>query len=576
MRFSFFATPSTLKKLYSPDSTKVLLAGGFNGYWNFGDMLMLQGVVRWHQARPENEVVAPLHELGRVADTQYLEQLRRVMGAEDFVVYTAESGPEAVRKAVELGLEPVVPQHLRGASRMHVYGGGYFNRFWGENMLALLEATLRAWLPGHYVLSGLQVGPEFASHFAAHAQQWQPALVGCRDTESVAALTTCGLEAHLSGDDALEELTRAAEEDTRKGPRAAHPGRFALHMNLSGYVYAQGGEDGEAEAPPAVQMNEQLQTLRAHMGDSAVPVVLNAYIDERPSVEDSVATMRRTSFPELFPRAGVIDVVGLLLQGRLPEAIEQIRQCELLVASSYHVTLLGKVAGVPTHLFAFNAYYRQKKAGLEEPELSLPSFLTEDRERVRARSQDYVTHQLALRHAWLERMEACLRQPVPAVSWVTRATRWLEDTRGELREVQRLRGEEARATEQVREQHRTLASRYDLQETRLRELEAQRDAWRADRAELEARRDEWETGRAELAALREQRDVLTARVQQYEALEEQLRSTQAALLAHQDSERPLRHQLVDDLNERLMRAGGPRAYGALKQLVRVAVGRRRR
>ncbi|MCE9667135.1 polysaccharide pyruvyl transferase family protein [Myxococcus stipitatus] len=559
MRFSFFSPPSTLKKLYGPDSTKVLLAGGFNGYWNFGDMLMLQSVVRWHHSRPENAVVVPLHELSRVPDVNYLEQLPRVLGTEDFVVYTSEPGPESLGKALALGLEPVVPQQLRGAARMHVYGGGYFNRFWGQHMLGLVEATLRTWLPGHYVLSGLQVGPEFADAFAAHAQQWHPVLIGCRDAESVAALKSRGLDARLSGDDALEEMERAVAEDASRGPRVAVPGHFALHMNISGYVYARAKEEPATEAEPLARMNEQLQTLRAHWGDAAVPIVLNAYIDERPAVEDSVAAMRRTAFPELFPRAGVIDLVGLMLQGRLSQAVEQIRRCELLVASSYHVTLLGKVAGVPTHLFAFNAYYRQKKAGLEEPEHSLQEFLDEDRERARTRGDHYVASQRALRRDWLELLEDCLRGPVPTVSWVARATRWLEDTREELREAQRLREEEARATEDLRQRHQTLASLCEAQDARLRELES--------------RLEEWEAGRAELAALREHCAHLTARVRHYEAQEAERQVARMTLIA--TDEPPLRHRLVDDLNERLMRAGGPRAHGALKQLMRAAVGRRR-
>ncbi|MFY2564292.1 hypothetical protein ACN469_42265 [Corallococcus terminator] len=577
MRFSFFATPTTLKKLNTPELPKVLLVGGFNGYWNFGDILMLQGVVRWHRARRESSVVASLHELSRVADPQALRQLPGVLGTEDFVFFSASPWEEADRTAKGLGLEPVSPLLLRGSAHLHVYGGGYFNGRWGDSMLELIETVLRTWLPVHYVLSGLQVGQEFAGRVAAHARQWQPALVGCRDPESTEALAACGLEARLSGDDALEELDRAAEEASRAGPRAPVPGRFALHMNLSTYVYTNVGEDPEAMPTPSTVMNGQLQSLRERFGESAAPLVLNAYIDERPVVEDSVAAMRKTAFPEHFPRADVIDLVGLLFLGRLSQAVEQIRQSEVLVASSYHVTLLGKVSGVPTHLFAFNDYYRQKKAGLAETDNSLEEFLTGDWSQGLARGTEYIEGQRALRRAWLEQLAVSLEQPPQDASWVARASLWMEDLRQELRQAHHQRDEGAQAAQaaarDAEARHQALLVNSEATEARLRELESQRTRWEAEQLELttlRARLAVRDQEREELFALREQ---LAAREQELRAFaerEEELRASYEALLT---TEPPLRHRLVDDLNDRLIKAGGPRAHRALKQLVRATVKR---
>ncbi|WP_141327110.1 hypothetical protein [Myxococcus sp. AB025B] len=564
MRFSFFATSTTLKKLYAPELSKVLLAGGFNGYWNFGDILMLQGAVRWHLGRKESAVVS-IHELGRVQDAQYLRQLPVVLGTEDFVFFSADSGDTASTKARELGLEPVSPTRLRGAARLHVYGGGYFNGRWGDGMLSLVESLLHAWLPGHYVLSGLQVGPEFAGRLAAHAHQWQPLLLGCRDPESVQALVEHGAPALLSGDDALEELGRAAEEASRQEPRPKPPGRFALHMNLSTYAYTDPGVDPGSLPPPAATMNEQLQALRAHFGEAAAPVVLNAYIDERPVVEDSLAAMRKTAFTEHFPQADVVDLVGLLFQGRLSQAVERIRECEALVASSYHVTLLGKVSGVPSHLFAFNEYYRQKKAGLAESETSLKDFLEGGLPSSLERGGAYIEEQRRLRREWLSRLEASLAQPVAHVNWVSRAATWLEEVRAELRQEKQLRAEEAHATrsalEELQARHHALLARCEAGEARVRELEQQlahRDA------EGSALRGELHGVRELLASKEFELECSTRR-------EEELRASYEALLT---TEPPLRHRLVDDLNDRLIKsAGGQRAHRAIKHLVRVTVGR---
>jgi hypothetical protein len=585
MRFSFFATPSTVEKLSRPDLVKVLLCGGFNGNWNFGDILQLQGCIRWHRARSEHAAIVPLHDLGRIRDAAYLPHLRGVFGVEDFLFFTWEPTADAVRRALDLGLVPVVPRSLKGESSLHVYGGGYFNRFWGRSMVGLIEAVLRDWLPGHYVVSGQQISPDFAADFAAHARQWRPAVVGCRDPRSVQALAACGLEARLSGDDALEELVRAAELASRGGPREPERGRFALHMNLSTYTHAEKTERAEPSPEAEGLMNEQLRRLREHFGAEATPVVLNAFVDERSMVEDSLACVRRTDFPVLFPRAEFVDLVGLLLQDRLSHAFERVRQCERLVTSSYHVTLLSKVAGVPAFLGAFNDYYRQKKEGLADGASTLQQFLASEPGALAAEGSAYVERQRELRRAWLESLGEVLGRPTSDRTWVVRAERWVEDARAEVadaraaHEQERRRLEEAAraaraaAEEQVRaahaaaeEQARQQAARWEQErqarEARVAELERELTARDARLAELERERQ----------GLRARCDSQEARLQEQEARTAELRARYEALLAQ---EPPLRHRLVDGLNERLKRTGGARAHHALRRVVDATVRRKR-
>ncbi|MBN1207528.1 MAG: polysaccharide pyruvyl transferase family protein [Myxococcaceae bacterium] len=549
MRFSFFAAPSTLEKHYSQDSAKVLLAGGFNGNWNFGDILQLQGCIRWHRARQEHAVVTPLHELSRFRDASYLQHLRGVFGVEDFLFYTSEPTAASVQQARDLGLVPVVPRSLKGQSTLHVYGGGYFNRFWGHYMVGVVEAVLRAWLPGHYVVSGQQISPDFAADFAAHAQQWQPAVVGCRDPLSAKALAECGLEARLSGDDALEELVRAAELAARGGPRKAEKGRFALHMNLSTYTHAKPAGQAEPTRKAEDLMNEQLRQLREHLGENAKPVVLNAFIDERAVVEDSLSCVRKTDFPVLFPRAEFVDLVGLLLQDRLSQAFERVRQCELLVTSSYHVTLLSKVAGVPAFLAAYNDYYLQKKGGLADAAGSLPQFLASDWGKVEAEGTAYVERQRELRREWLESLGDVLGRPTSDVTWVARAAHWVEDARGELEQYRQQREQEAQAARTTAEEaERQHAAKLEQERARIAELERERQALRA------------------------RCDTQEAELQLQAARNAELQARYAALL---EQEPPLRHRLVDGLNERLKKAGGARAHDTFKRVLDATVRRRK-
>lgn len=577
MLFSFFATPSTLQKLHDRDSTKVLLAGGFNGYWNFGDILQLQGAIHWHRARQKEAVPVPLNELLPVKDARYLRQLRDTFGVDDFLFYAPEPTPAVLQHAHELGLEPVFPPSLGGPSLLHVYGGGIFNRFWGGFMLQLVESLLRTWLPSHYVVSGQQVNPDFADAFAAHALRWQPALLGCRDALSVQALVERGLDARLSGDDALEEMCRAAE-GVSGGPEK---GTFGLHMNLSSYVYASAGDEDASRAPVA-RLNEQMELLRERFGASAKPVVVNAYIDERPVVEDAVASLRRTDFSRLFPRADLVDLAGALMQGNLAQAAARLHACELLLVTSYHTSLFGKVVGTPTYLCAFNAYYEQKKAGLGEPTGSFQEFLDSDREKIQAEQGRYVARQREVRREWLESLAASLDRPASGASWVTRVTGWLADSRGELEQGRERRRElESQATARE-EALRAAREQSAAQQARVEELTREREELLRERAELHRAREEWQREREELQRereeLRREHTFSQARLHEREALLAhqgtelaELRSRHQALL---ETEPPLRHRLADELNNRLKVSGPLR--GGLKHVVGLTLGRRTR
>jgi polysaccharide pyruvyl transferase WcaK-like protein len=566
MRFSFFATPSTLEKLNAREPEKVLLIGSFTGNWNFGDLLQQRGSIRWHQARRAGAVIAPLHDLGRVRNAEHLQRLQSFFGVEDFIHFTWEPGAAAVQRARELGLVPVLAESLQGASSVHVYGGGFFNRFWGPFMVGLIESVLRTWLPGHYVISGQQVSPDFAPELVAHAQQWQPALVGCRDPLSLKHLKDHGLEARLSGDDALEELVRAAGEASRAGPRTPEKGRFALHMNVSSYTHSE--NDGPAELPPEVseQMNAQLRLLREHLGERAAPVVLNAFIDERPTVEDSLASVKKTEFAALFPHAELIDLVGLLLQGQLHRGFEQVRRCELLVTSSYHLTILSRVAGVPVFLGAFNDYYRQKREGLGQPAGTLEQFLASDWSQVEAESAAYTASQEELRREWHAALDQVLSRPPSGASHMARAAHVVERARSGFEARLRELEQETRA---AREAADTARGRYDTQAARLEELEEALRTREARVQELQARQARLEQ---EKQALQARHDAQEATLQRQATQHTELQARLDALLAQ---EAPLRHRLVDGLNDQLKRASGGRAHDALRRVVDATVRRRK-
>lgn len=433
----FYTLPETNWKINSEGTNRVvILAGSFNGYGrNFGDLLQLRGTLRWHKQHWPGAVLCPLLHLQTISDEKTLRELIEFFGTPHWLLYAHHGEEDANSRAAALGLEPLRVSGSLTPAILHVYGGGFFNGFWGRWMLDLIEAVLHTFPIGRYVISGQQVGAEFAPVLAEHCRRYRPDLVGCRDPLSVEVLTHSGIEAFFSGDDAFEELLRCAETAATANATPPLNSAFGLHLNLSRYVYSsptQGDRAQVSEQAISQQIECLLQLLVTRFGPSSIPIIVGSYLDPRHEVQDTWAAVKRTLLTRYFPQFIGLDIAGLLLQGRLEDAAPLLRSVKLFVATSYHTALFLKILGVPTYLLAFNDYYTQKQSGLQEPARSFEEFLTIDPETLRKEQQAVLSAHQKARHEWMGLLERELNEMPEKWGAVLRVVTYLQEDKNRL------------------------------------------------------------------------------------------------------------------------------------------------
>lgn len=393
----FYAQPQTLRMLADGALRKTILLGSFTGAWNFGDLLQLRGALRWHAANGGDAVCA-VQGLATLQTPLQIDRLKDTFGKVDWLFYSRGQSTHA-RRAQALGLERMSAP-IAGCTVLHVYGGGFFNRLWGQGALQRIETLLGFVTPWRYIISGQQIGAEFAATLAQHCRLRQPDVIGCRDHESAALLARYGVEAQHSGDDAFEELALAVTAST--GGAAATGRDPAIYLNTSDYVLA----DGEGTATAVAAINACLEALAAYCGRDAIPLLIRAFAEEQPGIRDTLSSIGDTRFGEFFSVSRVVDLVDMVARDQLAHCATTLRSCVLAVSTSYHVTLFLKMLGVPVYLFAFNEYYRQKKTGLGDEVISLAEFLALDRQQTIAVQDRYVGAQRATRGRWLQTLRA--------------------------------------------------------------------------------------------------------------------------------------------------------------------------
>ncbi|OIQ53976.1 polysaccharide pyruvyl transferase [Moorella thermoacetica] len=444
----FYTLPETNRKINSEGASRVVvLAGSFNGYLNFGDLLQLRGALRWHKQHWPGAVLCPLLHLRTVSDEKTLRELIEFFDTPHWLLYAHHSEEDANSRAKALGLEPLRVSDSLTPAILHVYGGGFFNGFWGRWMLDLIEAVLHTFPIGRYVISGQQVGAEFAPVLAEHCRRYRPDLVGCRDPLSVEILTHSGIEAFFSGDDAFEELLRYAETPATANVTSLLNPAFGLHLNLSGYVYSSPTQGDQAQISDRVisqQIECLLQLLVTRFGPSSIPIIVGSYLDPRHEVQDTWAAVKRTLLTRYLPQFIGLDIAGLLLQGRLEEAIPLLRSLKLFVATSYHTALFLKILGVPTYLLAFNHYYIQKQSGIQETTRSFEELLTIDPETLRKEQETVLLAHQKARQEWKELLERELSETPEKWGVILRGIAYLKE-------------DEKRKSAKIKEQEQVIA-----------------------------------------------------------------------------------------------------------------------
>jgi hypothetical protein len=394
-----------------PGADGVLLIGGFQGYANFGDVLQVKGVARWHREVTGLRPVLALSTTA-IADGSFGDRMRAWLGIDDLVYWSERPLDATSIGLAELRRAPRIP-HL------HLFGGECLTLRWGELFLALIESAHRRFGVGHYAISGQQAEAAAVPLLRAHFGRHPPVLAGGRDADSAEHLAAAGAHADHSFDDALEAMERLVREGTTTpGP----PAGLLVHLNLSYYTAPAAGDGAAARR----ELARDLDALRRALPPADEVALLQAFDDRRADeITDTLGTV--VELEDGFPFAAyrVVDLARLALaldDEPLPAGLPA--PARLAYACSYHVTVLCGLLGIPCFLRAQNPYYRQKRTGLG---LAAHGALDDFLDRPVASSLEA---QRRARAAWLERLASAYsrpaepRQPHDAVGPAAPAAPW--------------------------------------------------------------------------------------------------------------------------------------------------------
>ena len=355
----------------------VVLVGSYIGYSNFGDIIQLKGAIEYHRQRTGLKPIL-LCDLQAVTDKDFPQMLRDSFQVEAIVFFD-----DRCFDVAEFGLS--LCRQLPSIDRLHVYGGGFLNRYWGGFKLRLIEGLLHRFSVKAYCLSGQQIDPEFMNALRAFFDRYPPFMVGGRDRQSAELLEELGFEATFSFDDTAEIFAGW----TARRPLLREPSpRLLMHMNMSSYTDTGRHAIVEALVPTKDRYPEHL------------PTVIQAYSDRRYVVRDSLASIVHLEHEFPFAHYQVIDLARMAM-AHDPRATDVDVALDgflggIGIVSSYHTAMFLNLLGTPCYMLSLNEYYQQKRAGLGTAE-SLGAFL-DDPVPVSFEAE------IAARRSWLDRL----------------------------------------------------------------------------------------------------------------------------------------------------------------------------
>ena len=367
-----FYTPIATADFFSDNRAKSLLFGSDGGWGNFGDIAQHKGTIGFVKEATDLSPFSVLNAAAFAKETDF-EALRKAYGSDALLLHSWRR-----LDAKRLGLEPVA--EFSNVQMIHVYGGGFLNEFWGEEMLTVAELFLSTFENAKYVISGQQISKTFIARFLRHVKTHRPSVLGVRDWTSHRLLRDLGQNASFSFDDATEFLLQL-----RANVRAEAGEGLALHLNFSNYTGAQGQKE----------VVEHLRSLHRSRFHGSSVTAFQAYQDERIEVVDTLESIKSMGSSWEFAEANFIFLGKIALQ---PPVSPAQFEAEIGYSSSYHVALWLQLQGLPCWVPSFNSFYDQKAVSLGVT-TNFSAFLQDP--TVHSHNQN-----LELRASWLESLRA--------------------------------------------------------------------------------------------------------------------------------------------------------------------------
>jgi hypothetical protein len=390
----FYADQQT-KEFLQSNAERVYLYGGSGGFSNFGDIIQLKGTILFHHQRTALAPVLVMF-ISSLEHSTYVSTLKHWYGC-DHIIFVSNNLINATKSGLSL-ISAIAPGGL-----LHVYGGGFLNKYWGETMIENVRSFMDLFDIADYVVSGQQIDKDSVDVIHERLlSKKEPILFGVRDRESLKHMKkvlTGPLE--FSFDD-VTEIFDAWVRKSKLSFRLRLINRLRskavlLHMNSSYYAVADKSK-----------LLVKIRDIRKLFPGNRM-IVLQSYNDSRLSTSDSLQTLVQLgdSFPYTDYKVCNLALMALKInakQGSYPNLVGLFGSAELCVAASYHTAMLAAFFSIPSHLMSENEYYAQKQKGL----LLEPNFekFLKDPSKSRPKYDD----ELKSRKNWINKLESSIKE----------------------------------------------------------------------------------------------------------------------------------------------------------------------
>ncbi len=333
----------------------VFLIGSFDGNHNAGDVLQLIGVL--NHLRHFRKLVTPVI----LYEAAYSDLLPSVISAHEEafkdVVFLGRKREDDESEAVK-GLSPL--PHLAAAEplALYFYGGGYADEWRGDSKASLADEIV-SWLQetgkNTNELPVLVTGVEAHSSAFLETSSLRPwferaSLLRFRNRES-AELASSFEHSAYGCDDAMDTIVQSIGL-ANVARTKAETYRLGIHLNIR-YCSDQ-------SLPEYLAIIDQAAAAIAKNTGSSVSIVpILAYegkavyeSEHIPAISETVAVRGMQLEPALdISKGGNLDqLVGL----------------NGIITTSYHLSMMGSIARIPTILCISSPYYQQELRGLRE------------------------------------------------------------------------------------------------------------------------------------------------------------------------------------------------------------------
>lgn len=401
MKYFYYADKETAAFL-SSSKERVYLYGSCMGTENFGDVIQLKNAIAYHRRTTKLEPVI-------IFLTYYLESdghaksFKNVYGCDNFIFISHKTVD-----ASKSGLEPLAD--IARGGLLHVYGGGFLNKNWGDDHIAKISDLLDVFGVSDWFASGQQVDKECADKLKALFDRKKPLLFGCRDEETQRHLRTTDIRdcIRYSFDD-VTEIFREWHALSKPSFKAKFLKRFRRktilwHLNFSYY------------ANDRTKTLDKIKQVKAHYPQHAAMVAQGWHDRRALRIMDSLQSLVSLKGAWPYYEYKMLDFAHMAKDihpesGRYPSIANSLLPVDMVISSSYHIAMLGCYFGKPTHLMSVNEYYSQKQKGLGlEPNFN--KFLDNPQE-----TAGVLDDQITRRLEWLNELTPTIAEAQSRVSF---------------------------------------------------------------------------------------------------------------------------------------------------------------